>query len=219
MSLLALVASPAAAQDPDPYGATTTTAPIDFFPTCHYTLDASAPGTAASLTVTNVPFGSTVRVLVGGVEAGRATAPLAAQAASAGVLFGGAALPAQAATTTLVIPFTVPDLPPGVYQVTAVGADFTLTCDQETIEVLGGGGSDGGADSGTDGGKDSGGLGSLPRTGIYVGLLLASALILLLVGRALTEASRRKREEAERRARGEARRAAREAELASRAQE
>lgn len=216
MSLLvAFAASPAAAQDPDPYGATTTTAPIDFFPTCHYTLAASAPGTTASLTVTNVPFGATVRVLVGGVEAGRATAPLAAQAASAGVLFGGAALPAQAATTTLVIPFTVPDLPPGVYQVTAVGADFTLTCDQETIEVLGGGGTD----SGTDGGKDSGGLGNLPRTGIYVGLLLALALILLLVGRALTEASRRKREEAERRARGEARRAAREAELASRAQE
>ena len=178
-------ALPAAAQD-DPYGptSTTTTAPGSLVPSCRFDLEAGVPGATATVTVHNVPPGGTVRIIIGGEEAGRATAPLQGQAASSPVLFGGVALPAQATTTDLDVPFVVPDLPPGQHLVTAVGADFTITCETEAIEVLGAS-------------ESRGGGGSLPRTGIFVALLLAIALALFLVGRALLHASRRRRDAAE----------------------
>lgn len=178
-ALLALFIAPAGAQD-DPYGntTTTTTAPGDA-PTCTFTLKAGLPGASGTVTVSNVPFGGTVRVLIGGTEAGRATAPLQAQALGAPVLFGGQALPSGPATTTLTVPFVVPKLPPGTYLVSAVGVDFTITCEDPEFTVLG---------------SKAGRSGTLPRTGIYVGLLLAVAIALTLGGRALlAESKRRKR--------------------------
>lgn len=186
--LVAAGGGAAGAQD-GPYGSTTTTTAPDsgLEPTCAFELRAAAPGASGTLRVTNVPFGGTVRVLIGGVESGRATAPLAAQGAAAGVRFGGAALPAQARATTLDVPFTVPDLPPGLHTVTAVGANFTITCDPSSgIEVLG------------DLTEDDDSRGRLPRTGIYLLLLVLIALLLLLVGRALVSKSRRRRRERER---------------------
>lgn len=171
------VVGPAAAQDP--YGGTTTTSttePPELEPACALSLTAGAPGASASVRVTNVPLGATVRILLGGSEVGRATAPVQG----------------QAAVTTLDIAFTVPDLAPGRYLATAVGADFTLRCGPDAdglFEVLG--------SSQGQGGSGVGG-GSLPRTGIYVGLLLALALALFLAGRALLSASRRRAEQAER---------------------
>lgn len=191
---LALVGAvgPAAAQDP--YGGTTTTtttAPPELEPACALSLTAGAPGAAASVRVTNVPFGATVRILLGGSEVARGTAPLQGQSADAPVAFGGQVLAAQATTTTLDIAFTVPDLTPGRYLVTAVGADFTLRCGPDPdglFDVLGSAQGQGGGDVGG---------GSLPRTGIYVGLLLAVALALFLIGRALLSASRRRADRVE----------------------
>lgn len=180
-----LLASPAQAQDGDPYGGTTTTtaAPVSLEATCDLSVTEGEVGTSVTATVFNVPFGGTVRVLFGGVEVGRATAPLQGQSVGVPVLFDGAALPRQATTTTVAIPFVVPDVGPGLYLVTAVGVDFTCFCSPETggnFKVLG---------AVTGGPKG----GSLPRTGIYVALLLVVALLLLLIGRALLEASRRRR--------------------------
>ncbi len=137
----------------------------------------------------NVSFGATVRIIIGGEESGSATAPLPAQSSGGVVLFGGAALPAGAATTTLNIGVTVPDLEPGSYLATAVGPDFTIPCgpgENGAFEVLA---SDETARPGD---------GSLPRTGIYIALLLALAVVLLLVGRALLSAARRRRNADER---------------------
>ncbi|MGH9275785.1 MAG: hypothetical protein ACRDZU_14155 [Acidimicrobiales bacterium] len=180
-----LAIAPAGAQQ-DPYGNTSTTAAPDsgLVPTCSFDLRTGSPGDTGELHVENVPFGGTVRVLIGGAEAGRATAPLAAQAAGAPVRFGGTALPAQARATTLDIPFTVPDLPPGQHTVTAVGVDFALTCDPGGLEVL------------AASEKSRGGF--LPRTGIYIALLLVIAIVLLIVGRRLVSASRRRRLDMER---------------------
>ncbi len=94
-------------------------------------------------------------------------------------------------TTTGRIDFLVPELAPGTHLVTAVGVGFAVTCHAglDGVEVL----------AGTiTRAPRSGGLGALPRTGDFVGLMVAVAVALLLVGRALVEAS------AERR-RGEAR--------------
>lgn len=184
-ALVVVGTAPADAQQ-DPYGNTSTTAAPDsgLVPTCRHVLTIGAVGATGELHLENVPFGGTVRVLIGGVEAGRATAPLAAQAAGAPVGFGGTALPALARATALDVPFTIPDLPPGHYTVTAVGVNFTLTCDPGSLEVL--------ATS------EESRSGLLPRTGIYIGLLLVIAIVLLIVGRRLVSASRRRRLERER---------------------
>jgi hypothetical protein len=192
LAAVVLVAGPAAAQDP--YGGTTTTTDpgsvLD--PTCTLGLTAGAPGAAGSVRVANVPFGTTVRILLGGVEVGRGTAPVQGQSAAAPVALGGQVLAAGAATTTLDIDFVVPDLSPGRYLVTAVGADFTLTCGPDPdglFEVLG-------ATQSTD--DDGTQSGSLPRTGIYALLLVVVAVALVLAGRAVLAASRRRRAAAER---------------------
>lgn len=191
-----LLAAPAHAQD-DPYGPTSTTSapPSGLAPDCHFQLDAALPGATASLTVTSVPFGGTVVVLIGGEEAGRATAPLAGQSVGGGALLGGTALPAQAEATDLVVPLVVPELPPGVYEVTAVGADFSLTCTDGGFDIL----------AGSQGRPSSG---SLPFTGVYALLFVLVAVALILIGRVLLRASRARREAKEKAAR-RARRAAR----------
>lgn len=172
MSLL-LGAAPAAAQDEDPYGSTTTsTAPPGPDPTCGLSVVRGAVGASVTATIVNVPIGSTVRLLFGSAEVGRGTAE---------------------ADTTVEIPFEVPDVAPGTYLVTAVGATFTAVCSPEAegFAVLGASQSRG------DGG-------SLPRTGVYVALLIAVAAALLLGGRMALEASRRQKRRLARQARDDA---------------
>ena len=195
-----LLAGAAAAQD-DPYGSTSTTAGSGppGAATCELTVTSGEPGVEGTATVHNVPFGGTVRILLGGIEVGRATAPQSAQSVGAPVLLGGQVLPQQAARTTVTVPFVVPSMPPGPYLMTAVGVDFAGVCSAETgghVDVLG--------ETVT---RDGGGR-SLPRTGIYVLLLLAIAVALVLTGRALIEESRRRRRRAEWDERAEAARSA-----------
>jgi hypothetical protein len=201
--------APASAQDADPYGSTTTTtASPRLAASCQLSLTSGNVGAEVTATVQNVPFGSTVRILLGGIEVGRATAPLQGQSSGAPVIFNGAALPAAAATTTVAVPFVVPAVAAGDYLVTAVGVDFTCSCTEGTsgFKVLGGGlPRVGGTQTQNVSGNDSSrGLGALPRTGIYVALLLAIAAALLLVGRALLEASRRRQAAADDAARSSA---------------
>ncbi len=160
--------APASAQQ-DPYGSTTTTAAPDrgLVPSCSSDLTVGAPGASGVLTIDDAPFGATVRVLIGGAEAGRATAPDAVPGASE-----------EAAV--LAVPFSIPDLAAGRYSVTAVGADFTVTCAPvSTVQVAGV----------TE--ERSGGI--LPRTGVYVALLAVLAIVLLIVGQRLVAAARRRR--------------------------
>lgn len=185
VGLGAALVAPASAQD-DPYGGTSTTAPaaVSADVSCQVTVTRAEAGASVTATVADVPFGATVRLLLGGNEVGRATAPLAAQATGSPVLYGGQPLARAAETTTVAIAFRVPSLAPGDYLMTAVGPSFTCSCAAETggrFEVL----------AGTITRAPS--AGSLPRTGFYVVLFLGAALLLLLVGRALVEASRRDR--------------------------
>lgn len=157
------------AQDDDPYGSTTTTTEAEGEPalTCSLGLTAGKVNAKATVTVSNVPFGETVRILIGGVEAGRATAPAAF----------------QDGFTTLEVPITIPDLPPGKYPVTAVGEDFTLRCkvgDGDLFEVL----SASADDDGTE---------VLAFTGTNILILVALALLLLIAGRQLVRKSHRRR--------------------------
>jgi hypothetical protein len=172
-AILLLAAPPARAQDDDPYGGTTTTTEPELVPECKLDVTAGAPGVRARVRITNAPPRATVRVLLGGDEVARGTAPEDGSA--------------------LEIPFTVPDVAPDRYLVTAVGADFTVTCapGDGTFGVLG-----------QQVSRLPGvfGVTGLPRTGIYAALFVVIALVLIVAGRAMLSASRR-RKEAERRAR------------------
>jgi hypothetical protein len=173
-ALLATVAfvGPAAAQDP--YGPTTTEAPPQgATATCELSSGDGQPGESETATVANVPAGEVVRILFGGTEVGRSEAP-----------------PGPDAFTTVSITFTIPDVSADTYVVTGVGDTFSAECSASFLIVAGEGlerpDSDGGGGGSTIGG------GSLPRTGIYVGLLLVTAFVLLLIGRAMVEGSRRR---------------------------
>lgn len=192
VAVLALVGlgAPASAQE-DPYGSTTTTeGEPTFEASCELSVTVAPPGTAVTASVFNVPFGGTVRVLFAGTEVGRATAPMSAQATSPAVAFGGRVLAGQAdGVTTVTVDFVIPAVAPGQYLVTAVGDTFTCECSPNAggFEVLA-------ATSGTGGG----GGGALPRTGIYVALLVAIGLALLVGGRAVLAESRRRKRRASR---------------------
>jgi hypothetical protein len=173
VAVLGVLALPAGAQD-DPYGSTTTTAGAvaGAQVTCDLTITEGQAGAGVTATVAGVSSGTTVRVLFGGIEVGRAATPVQGQSG-----------------TALAIPFVIPEVSPGEYLVTAVGPDFTTTCatDVGVVSVLGA--------TVTRGAQRGGG--ALPRTGIYVALFLVIALVLLLVGRALLESSRRRRRAAD----------------------
>jgi hypothetical protein len=67
--------APVSAQD-DPYGSTTTTtAPGGFAPACTLDLTVVGPGSVVTATVSSVPLGATVRILIGGEEAGSSEPP------------------------------------------------------------------------------------------------------------------------------------------------
>jgi hypothetical protein len=184
--LVALGAAPwlvgSAAAGGDPYGSTTTEAPSSsVIATCALSAEAGQPGDSVSATVSGVPAGELVRILFGGIEVGRA------EAAPGPELF-----------TTVTIGFTVPDVRADTYLVVAVGDTFTAECEAAFLIVAGEAIQRPGSVDADGNGNSGGGGGSLPRTGIYVGLLLAVAVALLLMGRALLEGSRRRRRRASR---------------------
>jgi hypothetical protein len=186
VALVVTLSAPAWAGD-DPYGSTTTTtvAPGET-PSCNLDVGEGPPGAAVTATVGDVPLGTTVRILFDGQEVGRATADdTAANAASPVVVFGGRTLGAGTATATVEIDFVVPARDPGRYAVVAVGPAFTSTCtfgSQGDFGVLAAG-------AATDGGDE----GSLPKTGVYIGILVAIGIALVVVGRTVLAASRRRR--------------------------
>jgi hypothetical protein len=183
LALLAVATAPAAGAQQDPYGSTTTTAPDngrgDIEATCSLSIPEGRPGDTVTATVNGVFLGETVRIFFDDLQVGRTTAPgVAAAAASGGVVFNGAALPAQQAVTSVQITFTVPPAQPGNHIVTAVGDTFTCFCNPDGVfRVL----------------AAKGAKGALPRTGVYIALFLVVAAALLVLGRGLIAASRRRR--------------------------
>ena len=169
LTLVGLAGSPAAAQAPppcnDPYGCPPIIDPGSLPPECP-TLAPSqgAVGTTVTATVTGVdPPNATVTILFDGSPVGSGTAA------------GG----------TAQVSFNVPAATTGPHTVTAVAPNGSVTCGTGFTVVSGTG-------TPRSGGPGSGG-GSLARTGFTVlGLLLLAAL-LVLVGRAMVESSRRSR--------------------------
>jgi LPXTG-motif cell wall-anchored protein len=175
--LVLAFSAPAAHAQQDPYGSTTTSiakpriveATLDLQP------DKAKVGDTVVATVGSVFFGEKVDIVFDGVVVGRGQAPLAAASAGAPVAFNGAALPAQAddISTTIKITFSVPNASVGQHKVAAVGDTFVV---EKGFEVL----------SGT-------GTSKLPKTGIYIALLLVIGLALIVGGRAFIAASRVRR--------------------------
>ena len=168
-----MLAAPAAAQD-DPYGGTSTTRPAPGpRPTCRVKPDSVTPGSTAVARVNAVPRGSTVRVTFDGEQVAEAQADG----------------PGSSPHVNIDIPYTVPDVEPGSYEVTAVGATFTASCGSQRVEgeVLG-------DQIERDPDGSGGGVlgGSLPATGLTVGLLVAVAVALILGGRVLLDRSRKR---------------------------
>lgn len=162
-----LAGSAVAGAQEDPYGSTTTTRSLPRTdPSCDLSVTSGTPGTAVTATVSGLPAGATVRVVFDGSEVGRGTVD-----ADAGGAEGSVA-----------IDFRVPVRPPGRYGIAAVGADVTVVC-----------GADDGGQFSVLAAAQGQGRAPLPRTGIYVGLLVVVAGALLLFGRGLVSASRRGR--------------------------
>ena len=189
-SLAATHVAPAGAQE-DPYGSTTTTAPRGQTASCQLKTKSAPPGGSATVTVRAVPRGDDVRVLFDGEEV--------AEAEATG--------PGTSPHVSVDITFTVPmSAEAGTHQVVASGASFSVACqtgngaDFEVTasgEVLG--------EQITREGHGSGGS-ALPKTGVYLGFLVAIAALLVLLGRAFMEASRLQRRQAARDARAARRR-------------
>lgn len=161
---LSLGAAPADAQE-NPYGSTSTTVTLPrATPSCDLSVAAAAPGTSVRATVATLQDGDVVRLLFDGEEVGRGTATASAGDDAASV----------------VIDFFVPSRPPGDYSVSAVSGTSTIAC-----------GRDGGVGFAVLSAAQGPARGPLPRTGVYVGLLLALATGLLVFGRGFVSASRR----------------------------
>jgi hypothetical protein len=184
---LPLMAAPVASAQTDPYGSTTTTAPVrEVTATCGLSLGQGRPGDTITATVGGVFFGETVRILFDTTVVAQTTAPLAAASTGGAVLFGGTAVAGQDddVSTTVTLKFQVPKgADSGTHVVSAVGDTFTCFCNPEGhFKVLG--------DTGS----------SLARTGVEVGLLAAIALALLVLGRGLVTTAKARRAERSRQA-------------------
>ena len=178
-----LVSQMATAGAQDPYGSTTTTAgPPGQTPSCQLKDDSAPPGGSATVAVRSVPRGDEVRVLFDGQEV--------ASAEATG--------PGGSPHVNVDITFTVPETAEaGPHQVAASGPTFSVECQTgngDDFEVTPEGEVMGAQETR---GEGSGGTG-LARTGIYVGFLLALAAVLLLLGRALMDASHLQRRQAAR---------------------
>ncbi len=171
-----VLASPARAQDGGntPYGGTSTT--IDDGPeaSCRLRARVLSPGETATAQVKAVARGTHVEIRFDG--------EVVAEEDASG--------PGSSPRLNMEIDFVVPaDAGPGEHTVTAVAPSFTLSCQAPgggDLEVRGASVERG----------DAGG--SLPKTGVYIALLVVVALALLVAGRAFVEASRQ-RARAERR--------------------
>lgn len=170
-----LLAAPAVAQE-DPYGSTTTTTsttvPAGQQPSCLLRTESAGPTQPVTVTVRNVPRATTVRLLLDGAQVAQKDA-------------NG---PGQSARVHVDMTFEVPaGTPPGMHEVTAVGASFAVRCltnKGKSLEVLG-------EEVLSNEQSRGGGFGALPRTGMYVLLFLLVAAALILLGRALLEPNRR----------------------------
>ena len=164
---LALSQSPATAQDggDGPYGSTTTTAGQGPNPSCRLSQSTASPGGTATARVHAAPRGSSVEIRFDG-------ATVAEQTATG---------PGSSPQVNVDIRFTVPsDAEEGSHTVTAVGAEFTASCG--TLETSG---------EVLSANEERGNGGSLPKTGVYIALLLVVGFVLVLIGRVLLAASRR----------------------------
>jgi len=162
-----VLASPVAAQD-DPYGGTTTThPPRGPRPSCRVQGGSVTPGSTAVARVHAAPRGSTVQIFFDGerVAEGRADGPGRSQ---------------QVNTD---ISYTVPDVEPGSYPVTAVGASFTASCGDQRVK----GGTE--VDGEQIGSETARGSGSLPTMWLAIGVLVVVALARILAGHAIKRRS------------------------------
>ena len=149
-----------------PYGSTTTTVGGGPDPSCRLRETTASPGGTATARVHAAPRGSDVEIRFDGAVVAEETATG----------------PGTSQQVNVDIEFAVPsDAPEGDHAVTAVGADFTVSCGTLTTsgQVLG-----------ASEEREQGG--SLPKTGVYVALLLVVGFVLVLVGRVLLAASRRR---------------------------
>lgn len=170
-----LVAMPAAAQDPGgPYGSTSTTGGPGGQPDCQLLTRAAAPGESARVRLREIPRGTSVQIRLDGEVVAEATA----------------SQPGNAPRVTFEVSFVVPaDTEPGFHAVTAVGAGFNVPCQRQNgqdLEV---------SEAQVKGNtvtRDGSRGGSLPRTGIYVALLVAVGLGLVALGRTLLGESHRR---------------------------
>jgi 5'-nucleotidase len=175
-------AATATAQPCDPfYGCTPApSVPPSTPPTCSTSATVATGGQVLSASVANAPAGAAIQITIDGVTAGSGAAD---------------------ATGSATIAFTVPaGIAPGTHAVFAVGAGFSASCGDLSVEGVqsnvvenpapGGGGAAGVAGDDVARGRSGG---SLARTGIELALLLAIALALLVVGRRLIAAERRRR--------------------------
>lgn len=182
----------------DPYGCpgtTTTTAPPagTAEPECIVSQNAGRIGVNVDVVITNVPIGIRVNLLLNGIQVDSAVAGGSGSAAATlgspgdGALKSARSAKSAAQASGLAdvrFDFRVPSGPSGSYTLIAVGDGFVCECFPFTIlrEVAGGNDQNPGRNNG----------GNLARTGFTVlGLLLVAALLLVL-GRAMVEASRRR---------------------------
>lgn len=166
--VVTLIAPAAGAQADDPYGSTSTTAPVGSDVSCNVEPSEGAPGATVTATVDGVAFGSRVQINFDGEVVASAAAPSAV----------------QSATTSVQTSFSVPTRTPGSYLVTAVGPDFTVPCGPD---VDGGFAVLAAADATTTG--DSG---ALAFTGFNLLLVVLVGLVAVAVGVLIVSRSRRR---------------------------
>ncbi len=158
----------------------------DVTPECGLSVQAGVAGTVVLVGVGGLPDGTSIQVLFNGVQVaqGVAETPEAGDEDALGVGGEFAAAPRHGRSVAVrafaaLLSFTISSTTPaGTYDVRAVGAGFNVSCGAFTVQVAG---------------SSSRGGGVMAFTGLNVSLLLAIAIVCLIVGRALIQASRERR--------------------------
>jgi len=183
-----LLAGPAGAQDPnDPYGSTTTTTAPPATATIELSVDSGPRGTDIGVFACGYAPGTT-----GGSVTFDGTVVASGLVASAqGCLTGTGNAPPGSAPLTIRVP---DDARPGNRNVCSVVSGYNTPCAQFQVR------NQGEAEGGVLGNRitnDSLFGGSLPKTGLAIGALLAIAAVLIVGGRALLADERRRRRTAQ----------------------
>lgn len=145
---------------------------------CGVSVETGQVGSTVTATVRDVPIGSTVEIRFGGTVV-------------ASTADGPALLGRGAESRDVVLKFDVPDLPPGRYQVVAVGDTFTVACGSgDGFQVLAA--STDGPGSGEPGSGESRG-GALAFTGMSALMPVVVALSLIALGAMVWRQARRRR--------------------------